>query len=703
MRGNIYGIQKVEESDVRSNRDIALTTSGMAAQGAKMGSALGPYGAAAGALVGAGAGLYANKKAKKEEENRVASQQGYNRFVETMSGRAARSQQSVGPQARNGMKSKGRYQMAEIEGAGPGKVGEIHTDKNFNIKNVANGAPKHENGGVTVGVKDGDVIFPTQGKDGDYRNVMRDIKRYKMGDERAGKRLRARRDKLPKDSDYNFEGGGVVGKPYSKAEFAKLQSDGIMVDMDYNSYKEQYLADQDADETDFEGIDDSAPFIPYADQSRNKVDENNFPENYSKSSPLNPNNKLEAQAKESNLDPNKVKEFIDENKNLIKEVNNKGNYKKLETRLKAYDIDPKQFQDHLDKTVGEGSNITGSAGIGPKFSKATSKLVDMYKEGDNTLANSTPAPFDAFSSPDTVPKKPPLDEEEPTGFKGTGLDPSEILLRENADLAGEFGSDTPMRINAIDTEEEKEKEKEKTKLNLLQRGKDAIENIDFGNENPLKRTNILANLAKGLEPSEQVTRRNFIPEESEYRDLSESARQANIENRNFQTRRLQGQTNRGAALGTNAQVNAQYMRQAQEINEREAGRQYQTDMGNVALRNQAKQANLQMANQYDQQDAQNRAASQKFLSQAAAETTNLSQYDEQRKYMMDRDNRQFAQDRESMQYVGSKYFGYDENGNRRYSGPGSAKKARRERYDFNTELGLNPDGSVKKETKKSNR
>lgn len=652
MRSNIYGIQKVEETNVRSNRDVAMSSTGAMSQGSEAGSEIaGSGGAMVGAVVGLGVGLYANKQAKKEEKRLRTAQQGYNKFVGSMAGRAARSQQVVGPQAKKGMVSKGRYQVAEIEGAGAGKVGEIHTDKNFNIKTVANGAPKHENGGVTVSVKEGDIIFPTQGKDKDYRSVMRDIKRYKMGDSKAGKRLRARRDKLPKDSDYEFEDGGVV-------------------DVQGNS-------------------DDPKPFIPYADQSRNET----FgfdPETYSEESPLNPNNKLEAQAKESNLDPAKVKEFVDENKNLIREVNKKGNYKKLETRLKAYDIDPKQFQDHLDKTVGGGSNITGAAGIGPKVSEATSKLVNMYEEGDATLADSTAGPLDAFSSPDTVPKKPPLDEEEPTGFKGTGLDPSAVLNQTDADISALFDSDTPMRINTIDTEDEDSPIKDAITSAI----KDKVGRDSRGN--PLKRANIFANLALGTSPAEQVTRRNFLPEEAKYRDLSHNARQANVENRNFQTRRGERQTSRSTSLGTNAQVNAQYMRQAQEINEREAGRQYQTDMGNLGLRNQAKETNFNMAHRYDEQDAQNRAAKQKFLSQAAAETATLAQYDEQRGYMMDLDAKKLAQDKESMQYVGSKYFTYDEDGNKVYGGPGSPKRTKQRQYDFNTELGINPDGSVNK-------
>jgi hypothetical protein len=322
----------------------------------------------------------------------------------------------------------------------------------------------------------------------------------------------------------------------------------------------------------------------------------------------------------------------------------------------------------------------------------------MYEKGDEIASESTAGPFDRFSSPDTVPKKPPLDEEEPTGFKGTGLDPSAILNQTDADTSALFDSETPMRINTIDTSAEEPKTDSKLS-EFKDKVKDRFQNTDGSSEynNALKRANIFANLAMGTGPAEKVTRRNFIPEEGKYRDLSDNARQANIENRNFQTRRLNSQTSRGASLGTNAQVNAQYMRQAQEINEREAGRQYQTEMGNLGLRNQAKQTNLQMADRYDELDAQNRAARQKFLSQAAAETSTLAQFDEQRKYMMYLDSKKLAQDKESMKYIGSKYFGYDKYGNRRYSGPNSANRVKEERYDFNTELNLNPDGSVKKE------
>jgi hypothetical protein len=61
--------------------------------------------------------------------------------------------------------------LIEIEGKG---TPEIHTDKNFNIKNL--GSIPHSKGGNVVKAKEGDVVFPTQNSKAKFNKVMAAIK-----------------------------------------------------------------------------------------------------------------------------------------------------------------------------------------------------------------------------------------------------------------------------------------------------------------------------------------------------------------------------------------------------------------------------------------------------------------------------------------------------------------------------------------------
>lgn len=78
--------------------------------------------------------------------------------------------------------------LIEIEGK---KYPEIHTDKNFKIKNL--GTIPHSKGGNKVIAKEGDVVFPTQNNGKTFAEVMAAIK---TGDK---KKLEKIRRKLPND------------------------------------------------------------------------------------------------------------------------------------------------------------------------------------------------------------------------------------------------------------------------------------------------------------------------------------------------------------------------------------------------------------------------------------------------------------------------------------------------------------------------
>ena len=208
---NMYGIQKVPETEVRSNGDLAMGTASGAAIGVQAGSSFGPAGTIAGGFIGGAAGLFGGMAGQDEEKKMLTKQQDRNDFVDSLSGRGQRADVEVARQAENGMNAN-KSMVAEIEGDG-GRykgIGEIHVDKNFNIKTIAAGAPKHEEGGYMISMEEGDAVFPTQNNEKDFRSALNDLKRYNVyGDKRALKRLEKRRDSLPTNEDYGYAENGL--------------------------------------------------------------------------------------------------------------------------------------------------------------------------------------------------------------------------------------------------------------------------------------------------------------------------------------------------------------------------------------------------------------------------------------------------------------------------------------------------------------
>lgn len=98
---------------------------------------------------------------------------------------------------------KASSKVIEIEGK---ETPEIHTDKNFNVKNL--GTTPHSKGGNKVLAKEGDVIFPTQNDPNKYDKIMTAIKR---GDKKTLKKEQNKlpTDKAPKMSEGN---GGLKWK-----------------------------------------------------------------------------------------------------------------------------------------------------------------------------------------------------------------------------------------------------------------------------------------------------------------------------------------------------------------------------------------------------------------------------------------------------------------------------------------------------------
>jgi hypothetical protein len=223
------GIQFPEMQQVPTGTAIAGGTAQGALKGAQIGSAI-PGGAVPGAIIGGafelGRGLLERGDRLRENQAIADAKNLYDDQHLTGHDSKLMRQMNI---ARNGMDVDERG-MIEIEGMGG--VGELHYDKNWNLKNV--GTRPHEVGGDKVEAMMGDKVIPVQGDLEEQVRVMKLVNRYKKGDKLAKRQLDMIENSLPDEREVEanqdnagakqmfqqetgallkYQEGGVVGPP----------------------------------------------------------------------------------------------------------------------------------------------------------------------------------------------------------------------------------------------------------------------------------------------------------------------------------------------------------------------------------------------------------------------------------------------------------------------------------------------------------
>jgi hypothetical protein len=202
---NYFGVQKTPLTQVRTNKDIALTTGGAAMQGAQLGAQYGgAWGAAAGAVIGGGATLVKNIQSKKTEGYQLATDKSWNNFADDMSRQVRPGQEFVGVQASHGFKSsKDMYVEAENN--------EAVLDKNLKLKSIIKGRT-HEEGGEKIKLKAGESVVPVQD---DLPSFLKTYQRHATGkDLKATKYIKNLVDSVPENEDY--AAAGTKNQPYNR-------------------------------------------------------------------------------------------------------------------------------------------------------------------------------------------------------------------------------------------------------------------------------------------------------------------------------------------------------------------------------------------------------------------------------------------------------------------------------------------------------
>jgi hypothetical protein len=187
---------KLHESKYTSQLKDADQNTGKAI-GSTIGAGLGMINPALGAIatpvlsaVGGAiqGGLQKNKlKQIKTDTDRAEANEEFNDSLSSTSIQQAKQFKKGG---------KATQQVIEIEGK---TTPEIHTDKNFNLKNL--GTTPHSKGGDKVLAEEGDVVFPTQNSKAKYNKVMKALR------EKDIPSLKREQAKLPKDGGKKYATG----------------------------------------------------------------------------------------------------------------------------------------------------------------------------------------------------------------------------------------------------------------------------------------------------------------------------------------------------------------------------------------------------------------------------------------------------------------------------------------------------------------
>lgn len=152
---------------------------------------------------------------------------------------------------------------------------------------------------------------------------------------------------------------------------------------------------------------------------------------------------------------------------------------------------------------------------------------------------------------------------------------------------------------------------------------------DFGNKLRMN-AGSLYNLGMGAFGDPEVSTRRYIdPEEMQYNDMSHEDRKAAIESRAAMKGSTSGYRSGGQGAGAMNQIEQRYLNQMGKINQNEVRRADEVNKYNLGQRSKAQVQNLNLANKYDDIDAQNRGMKQRFTSKGVGQQTELGSYDRQ--------------------------------------------------------------------------
>ena len=569
----------------------------------------------------------------------------------------------------------------------------------YNIKNIARGGEKHEDGGFEINnLEKEDVIFPTQNNEQEFNRVLGAINRWKLKrDPRAKKLLDRTRDRLPTDEDYGydkkFDKGKGKGKAYGQyvaktndivrqreafekkypgIDYDKFLKDNEkkIIERGKNGESFEQFADQMlSDNPDFmtTSLDGRSYQDILAEQNGNKVDpyagmtqldrdeamlndqmsdaekaKNDEPEltiPYSKNIPsaMGPKDKGNS-FNRYNMDNNR--NIVDARGNPVINNDAKGtgiSKEELEDEKRKASL-KQQYKDSIKQNKIDGPYLNEEEEQQKKKVKTAGSNQNQYILSNNTAEES----FELDEDED-------IDQIEEYPF--TKRDPNKIGERYGGEYYTKEDGTKVYTKDLMDAEmQSRQGEGGGEKTDPW----DEITKIDRYT-NPGKYASMINKSIQGSKPIEGVERRFSNSDKYKYEDMSAKDRQTNVEQRNYQNLSMRGKgLTAGQIQSYGAQNAARYYGNSEGINQRENQKRYEIANANVDLGNRDKQSNMALANQYDAIERQQRGVQQKYKDASYSDFSKLAQLDEQQRYMMNKDRKSYLRDKATLPFLGTR-------------------------------------------------
>jgi hypothetical protein len=478
-------------------------------------------------------------------------------------------------------KAKGgtsKQQVIEIEGK---KTPEIHTDKNFNLKNL--GTTPHSKGGDKVLAEEGDVIFPTQDSPQKYNKVMKALR------EKDIPTLKKEQAKLPKDEDsvkkYNPGTKSVTVEETKEEKLKRLEKEGAAKQHNNKPYVKIRNSIGDF----FSGVKETMYDKPALFHERR-----DYLRTYGN----------EAYAAKYGVSPDK------------------------DGILQGTATD-KEYSKALNKVTPASTSTTET--------KPQTPINDAHrKDAEVAIANGTSLKPSSSGSgrgtgKDVLPKGDPVIRkiQESLGMTGTDVD-GKAGPKTNTTYSKKItGSNEGYDVSDLENKETYEDRLRRyNKLVNVGKAEATTKPEDYVNDNPppvvvggnsndaMELAPIAYNLGKGLFGKVDKVERNYLtPEKEQYNDMSQPARAKSAQMYNSQksnARNLSGGSIGNMRSNMQQAANEESIRQS-DINNQEVARQDGINSRNTQLSNNVKGINLDLKNKYNEIDEANKGAKEGLL------------------------------------------------------------------------------------------
>lgn len=625
------GLQSVAVPEQGSETGVLSSAVNGASMGAQI-PGLGPFGAIAGAAAGVGLGFLQ----KRDQDAAHAKAVARNKYVD-MNDRVSATDSSIDQKAqvfRAGgnvvVNGKPKYRRAdgkvvkrglwsntylskkedgeakvskgtkiiEIEGKG---TPEIHTDKNFNIKNL--GTTPHTKGGNKVEASEGDIVFNTQNSLAKYNKIASAIS---AGDKAT---LTKEKNRLPEDSgDKNQDGNGGVKKPTKSIANPAWN---------YELPKAPVASYAPNSATQAMRRLSTAPFA-VGKNIANGLSNANAQRDKDRRAQYEQSRRTEYSPIRADLD----KQYLA--KNAEYDAANKPSASTTKptpttatpAAVKPTYKSPTPVNDFFSKGV---KSQVPTAGVKPKGVAVAGKKIDVAPP---KVATPIAAP--------TVP-----------GPK-TGNFALESQDGNNVPLAKTTAEPTTPVTNTVTPPDPNQPTVTTVGEGVTKTGNAPANGTTptSGLANNLAQfTGVANNLIQGIKPERPINQQYFDPQLNKYTDRSESLRQQSTSAENIQNANARNVSggNAGNMRANQDQAALGNLTRQGAINEQEMTRRDAVDVQNNGLKNQASQYNLQRKDMYQGQIDGTRAAKQAYTDQAAVDLGKIGNVREQQAYQKSRD------------------------------------------------------------------